>query len=262
MKILGQTLVLILIIGFLPAPVVNAAVKSPKLSVECGQIVGLADEDGTYGLFSPEVSVFYYGSPLTVTSYFYRTPRTKQTDGPRYITKFTKKAPSTRYFVSNVDIQHKVLEFNQPQTGYLRFVIEAVDAKKRKSRFTCLYEDYYFRTPIVTTPKVGSRSSGSGVASRGFDSRNCTFNGKKLYGSVYFTSSSAFADFNVYFTSSSAFADLSVYFTSSSTFASSCGTWYRTSSSVFADFTVYITSSSAFADFTIYPTSSSAFAGT
>ena len=85
-------------------PTAIAKRKAPKLNVNCGQIVGLVDQNGTYGLFEPEVSVSYYGSPLTVTSYFYRTPNTKKSDTGKYIIKFTNKAPSSRFFTSQVDV--------------------------------------------------------------------------------------------------------------------------------------------------------------
>lgn len=242
--------------------VADAAGASPKLSVNCGQIIGSYDEYGTYGLFKPVVTVKYYGSPLTVTSYFYETSVTKKADTGQQIITFTSKAPSSRYFVSKVDIQHKVLQFSQSQTGYLKFVIEAVDKQKRKTSYICQYKDYFYSSAIIPNNAGGSGGTSSGITSRGFNRVACTFDGKKLYGSVYFASSSAFADFSVYAASSSAFADLSVYFSSSSAFTSSCGEWYRSSSSAFADFTVYLASSPAFADFTIYPTSSPAFAGT
>jgi hypothetical protein len=262
-KISARKIVVMVSISlFVSISPLQAAGTSPKLSVNCGQIIGQYDEYGTYGLFKPEVTVKYYGSPLTVTSYFYRTPATKKSETGQNIITFTNKAPSTRYFVSKVDIQHQVLSFNQPQTGYLKFVIEAVDTLKRKTSYICQYKDYYYSSAIVPNNSGGGGSASSGISSRGFNRAACTFDGKKLYGSVYFASSSAFADFSVYAASSSAFADLNVYFSSSSAFTSSCGEWYRTSSSAFADFTVYLASSSAFADFTIYPTSSSAFAGT
>lgn len=262
MRKVNGYIALIAIFALLPITGAEAAGTSPKISVNCGQITGLYDEYGTYGLFKPDVTVKYYGSPLTVTSYFYETAATKKSDTGQQIITFTNKAPSSRYFVSKVDIQHQVLQFNQPQTGYLKFVIEAVDTLKRKTSFICQYRDYYYSSAIVPNNAGVGGGTSSGISARGFNRAACTFDGKKLYGSVYFTSSSAFADFSVYAASSSAFADLNVYFSSSSAFTSSCGEWYRTSSSAFADFTVYLTSSSAFADFTIYPTSSSAFAGT
>jgi hypothetical protein len=140
-----------------------------------------------------------------------------------------------------------------PQTGYYKIVFEAIDSVKRKGTFSCIYKDYYFNTPLV--------DPNTGFSNNGLNKSSCSFNRKKLYGSVYFTSNAAFADFSVYITNSSAFSDLNVYLTGSSIFASSCGLWYQTTNSAFADFTVYATSSSAFADFSIHLTSSSIFAG-
>ena len=261
-KLRIQILVGLLVVSLIPNSSANAVGTKPKLIINCGQISGGVDENGTYGLFKPTISVRFYGKPLKVTAYFYDAPTTPKSEAGQSIWELSGSGKRSQFFSEKLNLERKILEYGQKQTGYYRIVFEAIDSVKRKSTYTCLYKDYYFSTPIVTSPRVGSGSSGSGLSSRGFDSRNCTFNGKKLYGSVYFTSSSAFADFSVYVSSSSAFADLSVYFTSSSAFASSCGTWYRTSSSAFADFTVYLTSSSSFADFSIYSTSSSAFAGT
>ena len=250
----------LLIVG-LPA---TAAGTKPVLKINCGQIVGGVDENGTYGLFKPDVTVKYYGSPLKITAYFYRTPTTAKSETGKTIVTITGSNSSTRLQTSTVDFERKILEYSQPQTGYYKIRFKAVDSLKRKGSFSCLYKDYYFSTQLQgsTNSGLGSGSSSGGSNIRGFNRSNCTFDGQKLYGSVYFTTSSVFADFNVYAASSSIFADLKVYFTSSSIFASSCGNWYRASSPTFADFTVYLTSSSVFADFTIYPTSSSIFAGT
>lgn len=257
-------LILIIIGGSQQVQSAQAAGSKPKISVICGQLIGGLDSNGTYALFKPTVTVAYFGLPLTVTSYFYESAITPKSETGQQITTFTGKAPSTKLYVSNINIEQKILEYSQPQTGYYRFEIEAVDNLKRKSTFVCTYKDYHFSMPIVRNSASGFPSSSAGGSTssiRGLNKTTCTFNGKKLYGNVYFASSSAFADFSVYATSSSAFADLNVYFASSSAFTSSCGEWYRTSSSAFADFTVYLTSSSAFADFTIYSTTSSAFAG-
>jgi len=103
-------------------------------------------------------------------------------------------------------------------------------------------------------------SYGGGGSSRA-NWLGCYFKGKKMWGSVYITSSSWAADFIVYQTSSSWSSDLKVYTTSSSWAASSCGIWYITTSSWAADFTIYLTTSSWNADFSIYSTSSSWSAG-
>jgi hypothetical protein len=253
---------LLLISLFLSASAVqgaDAAGVAPKLTVNCGQISGLVNQNGTYGLFKPDVSVSYYGSPLTVTSYFYRTPKTKKSDTGQNIITFTNKAPNTRYFVSKVDIQHKVLEYNQPQTGYLKFVIEAVDTLKRKSTMTCIYKDYRYSTAIV--PSYGSGVGSSGMSSTGFNRTTCTFNGQKLFGRVYFTKYSFESDFKVYVSSYSFDSDLKVYVTDYSFDASSCGRWYPTDYSFDADFKVYLTKYSFESDFKIYQTNYSFEAG-
>jgi len=102
-----------------------------------------------------------------------------------------------------------------------------------------------------------------GVGGGSFDTNwlGCYFKGKKMWGSVYITSSSWAADFKVYQTSSSWNSDLNVYVTNSSWAANSCGIWYITNSSWAADFTIYLTSSSWNADFKIYLTSNSWRAG-
>lgn len=168
--------ILILFVSTVNPLVANAAGKPPKLNVKCGQITGLADQNGTYGLFKPDVTVSYYGSPLTVTSYFYETSVTPKSDTGQNIITFTDKAPSNRYFVSKVDIQQKVLEYGRPQTGYLKFIIEAVDSQRRKNSFTCLYKDYRYSTAFI--PNSGN------TITRGFNRSTCSFDNILLYGKV------------------------------------------------------------------------------
>ena len=260
MRIRTAVITLTLTLGFFPAEPAYAAGKAPKLNVVCGQITGLADSNGTYGLFKPDITVAYYGSPLTVTSYFYRTAQTKKSETGQSIVTFTNKAPSTRYFFNSVDLQHKVLQYSQPQTGYLKFVIEAVDTQKRKSTFTCIYKEYRYSTAVI--PKSSGGGSSSGNSLRGFNRAACTFNGKNLYGRVYFTRYSFESDFKVYLTDYSFESDLKVYQTDYSFEASSCGKWYPTEYSFEADFKVYLTDYSFESDFKIYETDYSFEAGT
>ena len=246
------TITMTMMLSFLPAEFADAAGKAPKMNVVCGQIEGLADENGTYGLFKPDVTVSYYGSPLTVTSYFYRKANTKKSKTGRSIVTFTNKAPSTRYFFSKVDLQHKVLQFGQPQTGYLKFVVEAVDTQKRKSTFTCIYKDYRYSTAVI--PKFSGGGGASGSWSSGFNRAACTFDGKNLFGRVYFTKYSFESDFKVYLTDYSFESDLKVYLTDYSFEANSCGKWYPTDYAFEADFKVYLTDYSFESDFKVYET--------
>lgn len=256
---------IVLLISFLVAGIVSspasAAGSKPKFNISCGQITGGVDENGTYGLFKPKISVSYYGKPLSVIAYFYETPSTPKSDAGQSIWEITGRANSSTYFKSNLELERKILTFNMPQTGYYKIVFEAIDSLKRKGTYSCTYKNYYFDTPVVDPSTGYSNNPSTGYSNKGLNKTSCTFKGKKLYGSVYFTNSSVFADFSVYVTNSSAFSDLNVYLTGSSIFASSCGLWYQTTSSVFADFSVYITNSSAFSDFSIYLTNSSIFAG-
>jgi hypothetical protein len=249
---IAAAITMALMLGFLPAEFADAAGKAPKLNVTCGQVTGLADLNGTYGLFKPDITVAYYGSPLTVTSYFYRTANTAKSDTGQSIVTFTNKAPSTRYFFSKVDLQHKVLQFGQPQTGYLKFVLEAVDTQKRKATYTCIYKDYRYSTAVI--PKSSGGGSSSGISSRGFNRAACTFDGRNLYGKVYFTKYSFESDFKVYVTDYSFESDLKVYLTDYSFEASSCGKWYPTEYSFESDFKVYLTDYSFESDFKIYET--------
>ena len=116
-------------------------------------------------------------------------------------------------------------------------------------------------TAATTTTTAFVPSSGGGGGGSGANWLGCYFKGKKMWGSVYISSSSWAADFIVYQSSSSWNSDLRVYTTTSSWAATSCGIWYITSSSWAADFKIYLTSSSWNADFSIYSTSSSWSAG-
>jgi hypothetical protein len=248
-----------ILLAFLNTPSAEAAGNAPKLTVTCGQIVGKLGDLGTYGLFSPDISVKYYGSPLVVTAYLLPTPSTKKSEAGKQIVTFTQRAPSTKYFNSIVDLDAKILDVGQKQTGYFKIIIEAVDTLKRKGTFTCVYKDYYFETPSQS-----SSTSGLGLGSssyRGFNKTNCTFNGKRLYGRVYFTKYSFEADFAVYLTNYSFDSDLKVYLTDYSFEANSCGLWHRTNYSFEADITVYVSNYSFDSDFKIYETDFSFEAG-
>jgi hypothetical protein len=142
-----KRLVLILLVtGLAIAPIqpTYAFGKKPVLEVICGQIIGGYDQNGRFGLFKPDVTVKYYGRPLTVTAYFYATPRTTKAKSGKTITKITGGKSANAYFVDKLDFERKILTYSQPQTGYYKIVFEAIDTSKRKTTFTCLYKDYYF----------------------------------------------------------------------------------------------------------------------
>jgi hypothetical protein len=234
-----------LVVGLINTPA-SAAGSKPKLNISCGQITGGVDENGTYGLFKPKIKVSFYGKPLSVIAYFYDSPSTPKSEAGQSIWQLTGSANSSTYFVSNLELERKILTFSIPQTGYYKIVFEAVDSTKRKGTYTCLYKDYYFDVPTTDT--------NTGYSSRGFNKSSCTFNGKKLYGRVYFTKYSFESDIKVYVTNYSFESDLRVYLTDYSFDASSCGRWYPTDYSFDSDFKVYLTNYSFESDLKIYET--------
>ncbi len=246
-----------LLLSFVQIPV-NAAGTKPKLSVTCGQIIGEVDENGTYGSFNPTVKVSYYGLPLKITAYYSEQPNTPLSETGQKITTVEGKSSSSNFYKSDLDFSYKFLQFGQKQTGYYKMYLVAVDNLKRKSTFTCTYKDYYF-----STAPSGSQSTNPNTFtnSRGFNRSSCTYNGKKLYGRVYFTKYSFESDFKVYVTDYSFESDLKVYLTDYSFDANSCGKWYPTSYSFDADFKVYLTNYSFESNFKIYETDYSFEAG-
>ncbi len=83
----------------------------------------------------------------------------------------------------------------------------------------------------------------------------------ELYGTVYFESNRALADYTVYIEGSEGFADITVYKEESDLYADRPGHWYIASDPAFANFTLFIESDNSFADFNIYFTDIEAFAG-
>lgn len=165
-----------LLATFFPLTGADAAGTGPKLTVNCGQITGQMGDLGTYGLFAPRMSVKYYGSPLVVTAYLMPTPSTKKSEASQQIVTFTDKASSSKFFNSRVDLQARILEWGQKQTGYFKILIEAVDTLKRKGTFTCLYKDYFFSTP--------TSNPATAAPNLGLNKGNCSFSGKQLFGKV------------------------------------------------------------------------------
>jgi hypothetical protein len=226
--------------------------------MDCGQLTGDYDENGSFALFNPTVTASYFGLPFKVTAYYSDQPGTSLKDSSKRIVTVEGRASSSKFFKSELDFSYKFLEYGKKQTGYYKVNFIAIDSLGRKSRYACLYRDYYFTFPIsggANSPK------GAGSALRGFNKINCTYDGRKLYGKIYFTSNSYDADLVAYVTSYSFDADLKVYLTDYSFDARSCGRWYPTKYSFEADLKVYLTNYSYDSDIKIYQTEYSFDAG-
>lgn len=222
-----------------------AAQSSPKFNVGCYDSVSTGyDSGGAFREYKPTISANFVGKSASIKVYL---------NGVQQSTlKFTRNSSSYNE-LARFNAPIKIYR-NQISLGRNSFKYLFSDSKQNLAAWVCeidLYESSFGSAP----------SSPSGFSKGGFDARNCTFNGKKLYGSVYVTPYSSFADISVYVTPYSSFADLNVYETSYQSFASSCGIWYQTKYSSFADFTIYLTPYESFADFSIYFTPYQSFAG-
>ena len=239
------TSVLILLSPFAFNSNANAAYPSPKLVVDCFASKNTGNDfRGDYVEFEPTLGAYFNGKTASIKVY-----RNNLQTSTVKLTRGTSAYYSLSSFTAPVKFYKDEITYGK---NTFKYILQ--DSKGNRHTWACettLSESsFYYETT----------NRGSGLWNSGIS--GCTFKGKKLYGSVYFTNSSYSADFTVYVSSSSYSSDLNVYLTSSSYSANSCGLWYPTSSSYSADFTVYLTSSSYSADFSIYRTSSSYSAGT
>jgi len=238
-----RLLVLLLVVSLLPFETASGVTPAPKFNVGCFDVTNTgSDSRGRYIEYQPSLSAYFYGKTASIQIFV--------NDVQQSTIKYSRN--STSYYNLAFFNASVKLYKNEILVGKNSFKFIFQDSKKNKSLWTCettLYDSSF-----------GSASSGLGSSNSGL--YDCTYDGQRLYGSVYFTSSSYAADFSVYVTSSSYSSDLKVYLTSSPYSANSCGQWYPTNSSYSADFIVYLTSSSYAADFSIYLTSSSYSAGT
>jgi len=170
-------LTFLLACGFLVSvPNATSAGVQPKFTVNCGPIVGGIDQNGTYGLFKPNIAVQYYGRKLKVIAYFYPAPDTPKSEAGQSIFELSNSYSPGRAVKQNLNLERKLLPYGQAQTGYYRIVIEATDSLNRVGRFNCLYENYYFR--IADVDPV------TGYSNLGLNKLACAFKGKNLYGNV------------------------------------------------------------------------------
>lgn len=222
----------------------DATTPSPKLVVDCfaSKSAG-SDYRGEYIEYQPTLGAYFYGRTASIKVYRnnLQTSTVKLSRGTSSYYSFTNFTAPVKFYKDEITYGKNTF----------KYVLQ--DSKGNKNTWACE------TTLSESSFNLDTSYGGSGIWSSGI--YGCSLKGKRLYGSVYFTSSSYAADFSVYVSSSSYSADLNVYLTSSSYSANSCGLWYPTSSSYSADFTVYLTSSSYSADFSIYRTSSSYSAG-
>jgi Family of unknown function (DUF6150) len=226
----------------------ESAGPSPKFNVGCFDYstTGI-DSGGRYIEYQPSVTANFYGKKATINTYL--------NDTLTNTLKFSRNSSSYSR-IEKFELKVKIYR-DQVNLGKNEFKLIFRDSQNRSQTWRCQTEFYEssFGKELLSGSAGGGGVFGSKIS-------GCRLNGKKLYGSVYFTNSAYLADFSIYITNSSYLADLKVYLTNSSYLATSCGLWYPTNSSYLADFSVYITNSSYLADFSVYQTTSSYLAGT
>ena len=122
--------------------------------------------------------------------------------------------------------------------------------------FKLIVSKKVYYNPTIEIPSVNTSSPSLGRGLNG-----CYFDGKKMWGSVYFTKYKYLADFSIYLSNSSLSTDLAVNFVTYAYAANSCGLWYEAKYQYLADFAVYIEPYSTFADVKISTVNSSLLAG-
>ena len=120
-------------------------------------------------------------------------------------------------------------------------------------------------TPKVLNPTATTTSksplNGNNLMQSSSGLQGCSFNGKKLWGRVYFTNFESAADVRVSVSKTGLGTQLDVWLAASDSFATSCGNWYVTQIESQADLKVYVSKFNLSYDITISYVSSSSFAG-
>lgn len=233
-----------------------AAGSAPTINLNCTALQNLYDTEGALIRFEPIGTITYTGKKIWYWIY-YSNEKNIPLGEQSQIYGWQSRSTSSTYrgmdYVNwKVDFHNSSLESYYYSSKYLEFTIRIKDAKGLTSTRKCIY---------TTNTSFGIMSTGGNTASNGFSKVFCTFNGKKLFGDVYFTNYAFEADIKVYESQYSFDSDLKVYLTNYSFDANTCGKWHPTKYSFDADLKVYLTKYSFDADITVYETKYSFDAG-
>ena len=125
--------------------ILNAATLGPKLSVDCGVLEFLEDEDGAFKRFNPEVSVTYTGKKLNYWVYHINkrnTPLSEQSRLEGYETRSgstTQRGPST--FDWHRDFHNNLFESRYYSSKYLEFTMVVKDSAGLKATYKCIFKN-------------------------------------------------------------------------------------------------------------------------
>lgn len=150
-QLLGLVLVLLLSISWCQ-PVIAAGAK-PKIDGQCGNLLKLQDDQGSFLYFNPIIKVTYYGAPLKITAYYSTKKGESRSAQGKKITTVEGKAPSSRKYSSYFDFSYEFLRYGQKSNGFFQMDLEVVDSLKRTAGLKCIFNgDYGFprATPSPT----------------------------------------------------------------------------------------------------------------
>ena len=126
-------------------PQLNAASRGPNLSVNCGVLEFLEDEDGVFKRFNPEVSVTYTGKKLNFWVYHTNKRNTPLSDQSRLEGNETRSGSATQRgqstFDWHKDFHNSLFESRYYSSKYLEFTMLVKDSAGLKATYKCIYKN-------------------------------------------------------------------------------------------------------------------------
>jgi len=145
-------LILALVFLFAWLPVADAAGKRPKIEGQCGNLLKLQDDKGSFLYFNPIIKVTYYGAPLKMTAYYSTKEGEPRSLQGKKITTVEGKAPSTRKYSSYFDFSYEFLRYGQKSNGFFQMDLQVVDSLKRTAGLKCVFDGDYGFPRVTPTP--------------------------------------------------------------------------------------------------------------
>ena len=126
-------------------PQLNAASRGPSLSVNCGALEFLEDEDGAFKRFDPEVSVTYTGKKLNYWVYHSNKRNTPLSDQSRLEGYETRSGSATQRgkstFDWHKDFHNSIFESRYYSSKYLEFTMVVKDSAGLKATYKCIFKN-------------------------------------------------------------------------------------------------------------------------
>lgn len=126
-------------------PQLNAVSRGPSLSVNCGALEFLEDEDGAFKRFNPEVSVTYTGKKLNYWVYHTNKRNTTLSDQSRLEGYETRSGSTTQRgqstFDWHKDFHNSLFESRYYLSKYLEFTMLVKDSAGLKAMYKCIYKN-------------------------------------------------------------------------------------------------------------------------